>query len=487
MIPVIRFLGGPAPMFCPLSALLCPLLLTTAVRADDAPPVPTIKIVTAAASRPTPRALRYPLLPDPLERTPGNAVVHWLRAGRAAAASADLPNKTHEQWSGEPALKDLPKEEMRKYLERNRGALRAADRAARCEHCDWEMPPLTIQTIGDIDVMLTDVQGLRALAALLSFEIRLHLSEGDYDGAARALQTGLTLGRHLGQGPTLIQCLVGIAVTGVMQSRIEDWIATPGSPNLYWSLSTLPSPFIEVRSAVRYELATLYRSFPPLRRVGREKMTTRQIESLVEEVMQSLGKGVETGDASLFGSKLGMSVVAARLYPEAKKALLAAGEKKDDVEAMPALQVVLVHLLGEYDRLSDDTLKWIALPYWQSRAGLEKVQKELTGSLMGPGGFVLGTLTPAVLKVYDAQTRAERWLAGLRCVEAVRLHATAHEGKLPAQLADVREVPLPVDPTTGKGFDGSYKKEGSTAVLELRPVEGNHSFPARRYELSEAK
>ena len=47
-------------------------------------------------------------------------------------------------------------------------------------------------------------------------------------------------------------------------------------------------------------------------------------------------------------------------------------------------------------------------------------------------------------------------------VEALRLHAAAHEGQLPARLADIG-VPMPVDPVTGKPFD--YDAEGATAHL----------------------
>ena len=38
------------------------------------------------------------------------------------------------------------------------------------------------------------------------------------------------------------------------------------------------------------------------------------------------------------------------------------------------------------------------------------------------------------------------------------------DGKLPASLDDVTEVPIPVNPFTGKAF--GYRLEGDTAVLE---------------------
>ena len=65
-----------------------------------------------------------------------------------------------------------------------------------------------------------------------------------------------------------------------------------------------------------------------------------------------------------------------------------------------------------------------------------------------------------------------RQIALLRHVEALRLHAARHDGKLPARLCDI-SVPLPEDPFTGKPFD--YTVEGTTAHLrgESRSGEGS--------------
>jgi hypothetical protein len=67
-------------------------------------------------------------------------------------------------------------------------------------------------------------------------------------------------------------------------------------------------------------------------------------------------------------------------------------------------------------------------------------------------------------------------------VEAVRLQ-TGRDGKLPKALEDVTVVPLPLDPQTGKGFDGFYTVAGDKAVLvvPLRPAWD------RRYEFTPLK
>ncbi len=52
----------------------------------------------------------------------------------------------------------------------------------------------------------------------------------------------------------------------------------------------------------------------------------------------------------------------------------------------------------------------------------------------------------------------------------MRLYAAEHEGKLPAALDDIKEVPIPVDPVSGKPF--GYKLEGGTATLDAPPPTG---------------
>ncbi len=56
----------------------------------------------------------------------------------------------------------------------------------------------------------------------------------------------------------------------------------------------------------------------------------------------------------------------------------------------------------------------------------------------------------------------EQQIALLRHVEALRLFAAEHDGKLPATLSDI-SVPLPLDPVTGKPF--VYTVTGATAHL----------------------
>ena len=71
----------------------------------------------------------------------------------------------------------------------------------------------------------------------------------------------------------------------------------------------------------------------------------------------------------------------------------------------------------------------------------------------------------------------------LRCVEAMRLYAAAHDGKLPSKLEEITEVPVPVDPVTGKSFAFKLGDDGVTIEPTTEWVTGLR----RRYELTVKK
>jgi hypothetical protein len=81
-------------------------------------------------------------------------------------------------------------------------------------------------------------------------------------------------------------------------------------------------------------------------------------------------------------------------------------------------------------------------------------------------------LLPAVANCQVVVERMERRIAALRTIEAVRLHAATHDGKLPNALSDVTEVPIPLNPFTGEPF--AYRLEGDTAILEAAGPEESH-------------
>ena len=87
-------------------------------------------------------------------------------------------------------------------------------------------------------------------------------------------------------------------------------------------------------------------------------------------------------------------------------------------------------------------------------------------------------LTPALNSARLAPIRLDRQLDALQCIEAIRLYAAAHEGKLPASLEAITEAPVPLDPATGKPF--VYKVDGDSATLSAPVPPGGPDHPVVR-------
>src|SRR5262249_39550328 len=129
--------------------------------------------------------------------------------------------------------------------------LKELDLAARREYCDWEMTP-RIRTDG-IGLLLPDVQGMREFGSLLAARARFHMADGHYAECIHALQTGMALGRHVAEAPTLINALVGMAISQIMLGQVEDLIQQPNAPNMYWALTMLPRPYIDMTKSMQGE------------------------------------------------------------------------------------------------------------------------------------------------------------------------------------------------------------------------------------------
>ncbi|HJT77144.1 MAG TPA: hypothetical protein VJ739_08080 [Gemmataceae bacterium] len=453
------------------------VLLAAAVPAAAQPPAGAqpVKLTLSPAAAPSP-ALKYELLPELKDQTPGNAALEYYRAFSPEWWGHIQQPKTQELISNalQVPLEDLPKE-LNWVL--NNHMLQQVDLAARREYCNWGMAErLRREGIG---LLLPDVQSLRQIAALLAVRARLEIAEGRYDKALYTLQTGFSLGRASGNGVILIQDLVGMAVTGLMIDRLTELVQQPGAPNLYWALTNLPQPFFDLRTAFQGEKLWLFVSLPGLRDIETGRLPPQQLQNLMNAYTL-----IVDGRKATASERLEVTVFVLRAYPEAKRALIAEGRKPEEVEALPALQVVLIQSLHQYQRLQDDLFKWYGLPYWEARPHYEQAERRIRQARARLEGMPFIDALPAIQKVTAAPVRLERRVAALRIVEAIRLHAAAHDGKLPAALGDITEVPIPIDPMTGKPF--TYQAAGDRATLSAPPPAGEQANPSNSltYELT---
>jgi hypothetical protein len=155
------------------------------------------------------------------------------------------------------------------------------------------------------------------------------------------------------------------------------------------------------------------------------------------------------------------------------------------VDALPSLQVVALHLIDSYEQVGDEISKWLTVPAWQALGPLHELEKKLRDPEKA-GNPLISLLLPAIVKVYEAQVRVDRFVAAARGAEALRFHAAGHGGKPPPTWEAIAEVPLPIDPLTGKGMGAFYSVKDGKAVFAVPPPPGMPAVLTKHYELAPA-
>jgi hypothetical protein len=397
-----------------------------------------LSVQPMAAPKP---ALRYLLLPELKEMTPGNPIPNYLKC-----------------------FLDQDFTAAREVL--GKSALRQADRAARMDKPDWQIL-LKLKTDG-IGLLLPDVQKMRMLANDLKDRFHDEAVRGHFDDALYTAKTMFALSRHMGEHPTLIGDLVAIAMAYVTIGPLEEMLEQPGCPNLYWALTNLPNPLISLDKGMEGERVLLRSEFHELD--DREPMTPGQIKKLIFHIAalsRNPGKAANE-EANKVRAWIDERTKDVKFVEAARRRLVEYGIPEKRLARFPADQVILLDEEREYEVRRDEEMKLMKLPTWQIEALSARAKPPKEPALFD----ILG---PATQKVRHAQGRLEQRIALLRCVEALRLYAAEHNGKLPEKLSDI-DVPLPVDPFTGKPF--VYQLEGETAHLRGTPPRALKANPA---------
>jgi hypothetical protein len=169
----------------------------------------------------------------------------------------------------------------------------------------------------------------------------------------------------------------------------------------------------------------------------------------------------------------------------ARRRLVDCGCAPDRVKTFPPLQVVLLHDKRAFEIQRDERMKLLAVPLWQPgplsgqngnllcdrcTADGDGGRCECKEPTRGPHG-IFDNLLPQVESLGQTRGVLEQQIAMLRHVEALRLYAAEHGGKVPASLGDIA-VPLPDDPFTGKPF--VYEADGMTAHIRGRGIRRAH-------------
>lgn len=457
-----------------LAALLLIGSFDRLVAEEPEPTENVIRLTVDPMAAPTP-ALKYYLLPPLVEMHSGNAIQGYYKVWSPETWSwtrrGDLGEKLY-QWIKLP-FDEVPFEEINWLPDSS--AMRMLDVAARCETVDWDMRRAIEE--GGFGTLLPDVQAFRETTHWLGLCLLLQAKERDYDGAIRTAQTMFAMGRHLDEHPTLIGNLVGSASMSITIERLEELIQQPGCPNLYWALTNLPQPMVGFRKGLEGEVLLV--------QVEVGAMTNPEHVWTPEEEKRHLARLNEVLPMAQVGDKEQANVAEwlqtrqadGQSVPAARQRLRESGIPADRLGQMSDTQVLLLDDFQQARIVQDELLKLMPLPYWEAGPRFEQVWKQV-GVGEGSDNILRKTswedsifmnLVASLDNIRRVQARLEQRFGLLRHVEAVRLYAAAHEGKLPESLDEI-EVPLPVDPVTGKPF--LYAVEDGKAIIRGTPPEG---------------
>ena len=417
------------------------------------PSVAPTRLILTPMKPPLP-AMKYELLPKAIDRTTGNAAVHYgkVKSEQNHFFASKEISKTIEMARERP-LSDLKTNPEFDVLLNLGSIYSSLKRGANCEHADWQLP---IREEYFWNILLPEAQESREFARILQGRARVQMARGDLNGAIETIQTGMSLARHVARGESLINGLVGLAMSGIMLGTVQELIEQPGAPNLYWALSTLPSPLIELLPGFEAEQFALYwterKWLHPETLQGDENFWRSELERLW---------GYISGAMEDPKDKPSLAARVIRGYPSAKKRLLERGFKSDEVESMPVAKAVMIDVLHQYNCNRDAQFAAVqqALLDPSRISQLPKAEMHQHPESL-PISAAMGVATYS--SIINAVLRNRRSVAILQVIEAIRLHA-AETGTLPARLNDITSVIIPNDPSTNQPF--SYELNNDVAVI----------------------
>jgi len=421
------------------------------------------KLTIHPAAEPIP-ALKYQLLPGLMERTPGNAAALYNRILiQLDDQLTEDAEKKIDGWQGTEG--ELPIAEVRDVLKPLEPLLNELAVAARRDSCQWDIPfgkgknPFT--------VVLPELQKQRKLARILYVQTRLAIQEGRYDDAVELLKTGFAFARDIGNGPTLIHGLVGIAVSNILMQQVEELSQHAGAPNLYWALAAMPRPLIDLRRGLETEMHILDLWMPDLQDPESAGDDPAFWEAKLNEVTAGV-RDMVGGTEPEAGYRAVLTLMALKGYPKAVEYMVSRGHSREEVAAMHAARVLLTATIENYRRQRDAAFKWHFLPFQEARQGVSDWEAQFAREGHDNEVFPLASMIlPAIGAGKLAVARHHRSLEATRFIEAVRIHAAA-TGSLPLRAEEITAVPVPTDPVWGRPFD--VRRDGDTLVIESAPV-----------------
>lgn len=193
--------------------------------------------------------------------------------------------------------------ELARWVSENERALARITEATRRER--FYVPFVATDSDSLIQVLLEHIQQARSVARFYSVRVNLNLANGRWKEAWNDILTIKNLGGLVGQGPTLVEGLVGVAITGVScQSAVQfieefkadevDWaeLLESWEPRRVADVAesigvSERAMFLQLACQVRNDSAAFERSFGLNFPGGEAPMANKLIVSALKQMLQS--------------------------------------------------------------------------------------------------------------------------------------------------------------------------------------------------------
>lgn len=436
---------------------------------------------------PTPmtnRKLEYRFWPDELSLKPGTALIHLDRALVFYQGFNPALLKQWEDYQVALGADSPDPTDLTMRLEPFRNVYDELRRFAECEDQEWDLRLRDLEGVDVYGFLLPEVQRYEDLARLLNFRAIEQLGRRDFEGATASILCGYRLAAFVRQGETLVQQVVGLNIEKIIQGAVEEAIRTPGSPNLYFALASVPHERRAMIRALEFELGTFARALPILRNPAEQNWDSETWKQQWAKTKEELSQLMETlGAEPGFGSgksRIGV-LLAAEIAEDARgsrKRLIQAGFPAEGVAAMCPEQVIAVETARQMNRLRDDLTAAILLPDPAAKQAVDAVMSRLRRESSVPGLRNFGSelvdlLVPAADSALHLEMQVRSIHHRLLTIEAVRDFAGTHENQFPDALAELTDLPPHIDPHTGKllGYEVKSEPEGKFAEFSIGVVE----------------
>jgi hypothetical protein len=363
-------------------------------------------------------------------------------AGPSAAPLIQLAAALHVDYGGPDELfaaalagdpEALHAPEITEWLESNRNAIETLRQARDLEYHGL---PMHSESGLLLDVWLPPLSMIRQLSRGILLEGKRFESEGQLERAAAAYADALAVGTQAGQGPTLIENLVGMDIQSQARESLLDLFAAAGDQAIDYA-------------AVQELLGGSNRSVRPM-----SETIEFERACLLDLVQRGYEVNPETGHYRV--SESGVAEIAGAM-----------DMGKED----PVSQTAMAFFLGSIgfermvavvNRHFDSIAEAMALPYAEGRQEMDAIERENTNPIRRLTYSVISGMLPALSRANFRATRSEAGRRATLLVAELRAYQQQH-GQLPETLEALGGIDAQIDPFTGQSFH--YRRQGGDFVL----------------------